>query len=452
MSQKEVIVVGGGLAGIRAALSLGQRGLKVSLLEKRAFLGGRAYSFQEKKTGSIVDNGQHLLMGAYSETLNLLQDLGSLDKIKPQDSLHVPYQSPKGQADLRAANLPHPLGLAWGFLSFPALKAKDKWKIAKLMRWIQKKAAKFPPRAHDKISVKRMLLESQQTERAIKVFWEPFTLATLNEKIETASSHRLIQTLQASLLKSKEASQLIFAGEGLSEVFGKPAEDILKKMGTKLFFQEQIKSLQKQKDQWEVQSQSGKKLLAPYLVLAIPPTSLVKVLEASSWQDPTLLEKLKKFKSSPILSINLWYKKLPDTKKFSALLDSPLQWVFTKAKVLHQSGRPYLSLVISADSDLTQKNKNWLVAMAQKELEKFFPQLKDIPLEHSQVIKEWEATYSGSTGLLSEAIPFQLAQGLFITGDWMHPDFPGTLESAVAMGQKTAELILKERDSSTEHT
>lgn len=312
------------------------------------------------------------------------------------------------------------------------------------MRWIEKKSDKFPPHAHDKITVKRMLEESEQTPRAIKVFWEPFTLATVNETLDKASSHRLIQVLKASLLKSKPASQLIFAELGLSEVFGKPAEKVLKERSVELIFNQCLIKIRQNNEHWEVSDQAGDSFETDCLLLAVPPTALKKILENSNWPDINFIKTLESYKASPIVSINLWYKNLPPLNQFSALIDSPLQWIFQKAKIIKKPTHEYLSLLVSADTRLAKMKKAELLDLAQRELEKFFPSLKNQKPYHAQVIKEQEATYSGVTGLLKESLPLKLAKGLYISGDWLHPDFPGTLESAVAMGQKTAELILKE--------
>lgn len=459
----DLTIIGGGFAGLAAALRLHHAGVKIQIIEKRPFFGGRAYSFREPKTGATVDNGQHLLMGAYHETFAFLRSLGTLGKLDFQDKLQVSYAFKKeGVKKLSCPQLPAPLHLGFGLLGFEGLKFKDKWGMGRLIRFCQQQSQNHnghggddrpvaPTESLDELTLTQLLQETRQTPESIRVFWEPLVLATLNEPLSQASSEMFFNVLRLGFLSKRKDSRLVFPKVGFSELYGKPAAELLQKADVPIHFQTQIESLEKvsagERSHWNIRTSGGKQLKSERILLAVPPDALTKILKNSPSLIPEIQDGLSQFQPAPIVSINLWYKDFSPRESFVGLLDSPLHWMFHKAKIFKNEGTPgaenYLSVVVSGAYDLAGQDKAHLVDLTKRELEHFYPELKGKELLHSQVIKEHGATFSGRVGLKKYRPQSKTkVPGLYLAGDWTATDLPATIESAVKSGHQAAEAII----------
>lgn len=442
VQKSETIIIGGGFAGLAAALRLHQRGQSVRLIEKRPFFGGRAYSLKEPKTGQVVDNGQHLLMGAYHETLQFLEALGTRDLLYFQPGLKVSMaESGKVPSTLSCPNLPAPFHLAFGLLGFGALNFRDKRGMARLMRFVKKLGRNG--QELDALSVSQLLERTGQTERSTKVFWEPLGLATLNEGLDEASAQLFIEVLKQGLLQKKADSKLIFPKVGFSDLYAKPAQAYFERHQVPIHFQTQVEQIVKTPEGWQVATRDGGSYNGNSLILAVPPNALDKILDHSDAGLRNAFPKLEPFQSSPIVSINLWFEKFDIPMDFVGLVDSPIHWIFNKSKIFSKGSERYFSLVVSGAKDLAAKSKDELVTMALEEFKRFFPNLNESP-KHSQVIKEYEATYHGRLGQESlRPKPKTSLPGLYLAGDWIQTGLPATIESAVKSGHQAADLILE---------
>lgn len=438
----DVLVIGGGFAGLSAALRLHRGGKRVGLLEKRPFLGGRAYSFREAKTGAVVDNGQHLLMGAYRETFEFLRELQTLSLLDFPECLETTFAKPGGEFySLKTNGLPAPWHLAWGLLRYPGLGFRDKWAMGKLMRFCERE--RNNSRELDELSVAELLQQSGQTERAIRDFWEPLALATLNEPLEWASAQLFVEVLRQGLLSSREHARLVLPKVGFHELYTEPAQKYFEKFDLPLHLKTQASRMFFEQDLWNVETSEGKVFQAKNLLFAVPPPALKKLLVASSLL-PELRESLDRFTAAPIFSINLWFEDFSPASRFVGLLDSPFHWLFAKEKIFRAGEGGYVTLVVSGAYQLAEKSKDELVALAQEELEKFYPELRGKTPLHSQVIKEFEATFSGKKGLqILRPEARTEVPGLFLAGDWIDTGLPATIESAVKSGHAAAASILE---------
>lgn len=442
----DVAVIGGGFAGLSAALKLHRNGAKISLFEKRPFFGGRAYSFTEPRTGEVVDNGQHLLMGAYHETFAFLKELGTFDRLQFQKGLEVSFaQEAKPFRTLKCPNLPAPLHLAWGLLRFKALSFGDKRRMAKLIQFCKKPFQNG--QALDDWSLSQLLKKTDQSPQAIRLFWEPLALATLNEPLDWASAELFVEVLKQGLLSKKTDSNLVLPKVGFSELYARPAQDRFEKDNVPLHFNTQVRALRKSGMGWQIQTQQDETYFADHILLAVPPNALKKILPESDPQLFPLGEHLDKFISSPIVSINLWYEGFHPQHTFLGLIDSPIHWIFNKSKIYGHGAGSYVSLVVSGAYDLAQKNKEALIQLAVEELKRFYPELRDRTLHHAQVIKENEATFSGRLGLKPyRPDPTTVVRGVYLAGDWANTGLPATIESAVRSGHQAAETIMGEQN------
>lgn len=447
---QDVLIVGGGFAGLAAALRLHQAGAKIRLVEKRPFFGGRAYSFKESKSGETIDNGQHLMMGCYHETIEFLRSLGTLDRLEIQKSLSVGFaEDSRHFYELKCPNLPAPLHLAWGLLSYRGLAFADKKAMLRLMRLSQKSQKNGQMTRWDDLSVRELLAQTGQTRAAVEKFWEPVALATLNESLDLASARLFIEVLRRGLLSKKSDSNLAVAKVGLSELYANPMQDYLEKYAVPISFNAQAQRLSRENGRFVVDTNLGERLVADRVVLAVPPNALGKLLAASEAPFQGLVPELSRFGSAPIVSINLWFEDFHPSQRMLGLINSPIHWVFDKAKILTGEKSTHITLVVSGAHSLAQESKDNLVKLALAELTRFFPELEAKTLRHSQVVKELDATFSAQRGLNRYRPGTHTRHdGLFIAGDWTDTDLPATIESAVLSGHRAADAILEKHDAS----
>lgn len=439
-ASSQILIIGGGFAGLAAALRLHRAGARLRILEKRPFFGGRAYSFAEPTTGEVVDNGQHLMMGAYHETLAFLKELGTLQLLDFQKGLTVSFAESEEIHTLKCPDLPAPFHLALGLLGFKGLKFQDKRRMIGLINFCKK--TRGDGAGLDEISVSELLEKTGQTPDAVRKFWEPLGLATLNEPLDQASAALFLETLQRALLNKKSDSRLVIPRVGFSELYARPAEEYFLKNEVPFHFHTQVEKIERSGTAWKAVTQGGENFFAEKILLAVPPNALAKILQASGPEFSALLPGLNRFQSSPIVSINLWYEGFNPPFSFLGLIDSPIHWIFNKAAILGADRGRYLTLVVSGAYSLAAKSKEDLVQLGIQEVRRFFPELRHRQPLHSQVIKEHEATFSGRVGLKTyRPGPETLKEGLYLAGDWVDTGLPATIESAVASGHQAARCI-----------
>ncbi len=440
----DITIVGGGFAGLAAGLRLQRAGAGLRILEKRPCFGGRAYSFQDKVTGDTVDNGQHLLLGCYHETLRFLGDLGTLDRLDIQESLDIVFaEDAQSFHHLKCPNLPAPFHLGIGLLRFKGLGFKDKLRMTALLR-AAKRASSNGHRL-DEISIKDFMAATGQTPEAVRKFWEPIGLGALNESIELASAQLFAEVIRRALLSKKSDSNLAIASVGLSELYAEPAREYFVAAGVPLHFQVQVKKISREGGDFIVETEQ-ERFRSRALLLAVPPNSLQKILEASDSEFAPLTENLSRFHGSPIVSVNLWIEGFNPADSLVGLIGSPMHWMFNKGKILKREQAGHVTLVVSGAQEMAAMKKEELVALASAELKRYYPEVEGKKLLHSQVIKEFEATFGTRVGLnrirpaATTSIP-----GLFLAGDWTDTGLPATIESAVLSGHRAAEAILERR-------
>jgi hydroxysqualene dehydroxylase len=439
----DVTIVGGGFAGLAAALRLHRAGAKIRLIEKRPFFGGRAYSFRDKVTGETLDNGQHLLMGCYHETMKFLEDLGTLDRLHIQENLEISFaEDAKNFHQLRCPNLPAPFHLAVGLMRFKGLNWRDKLQMIKLMRFSKKVASNGDHL--DEVSIRTLLQNTQQTEDAIQKFWEPLGLGALNESIELASAQLFTEVVRRALLSKKSDSNLALSSVGLSDLYATPAQEYFQKQEVPLSFQTQILKISREGDDYLLHADSGEIFKSKAVLLAVPPNALAKLLSLSSADFSEWLPQLMRFQSSPIVSINLWIEDFQPSDTMVGLIGSPIHWLFNKAKVLVQEKVTHVTLVVSGAVELANRKKEELVALALQELQRYYPEIRGKRLLHAQLVKEFDATFGTRLGLCRyRPTAATKWEGLYLAGDWTDTGLPATIESAVLSGHRAADLILR---------
>ncbi len=218
---KDIIIIGGGFAGLAAGVALGKAGRRVLLLEQKPYLGGRARSFREAATGSIVDNGQHLLMGCYHETFKFLETIGTSDAIRLEPQLRVRFLDPgRKVSELKCPSLPSPWHLLAGVLLSNSFSFREKLDVLRMGKALRgaRSAAKFPAVA-DGLTVDEWLGRLGQSESLRRNFWDLICIAAMNEDPRIASAVLFERVLQRALFTSPLDSRLGVPRQGLSDCY-----------------------------------------------------------------------------------------------------------------------------------------------------------------------------------------------------------------------------------------
>ncbi len=437
-----IVIIGGGFAGLAAAVDLAEKGKRVLLLERRSFLGGRAYSIKDKITGDTVDNGQHLMMGCYHQTLNFLNKIGAAEKLKFQPSPRVDFIHPMlGHASFTCPDLPAPLHLLAGLSRLKTISWADRVKALRVGL-----ALKFMNGSRQRlanISVKQWLDELGQSAQIQNNFWNPMALATLNERPEIASADMFAEVIEQAFMRKKQDSAMVISRVGLSELYTEDAVKFIEARGGEVRLNSSVKKIEIENGAIKsVLLSNDENIEASTVISAVPYFMLTEML------DDALIDEhfpaVKNFVSAPIVSINLWYEKPVTEIEFVGLLDSPIEWVFNKNAIggTPNSGLHHLALVISGAHDAAKMTKESLVELAVSEINKHFPKAKNQSPVHSYVIKEQHATISHTVGVAAQRpSPRTGIHGFYLAGDWTATGLPATIESAVKSGQQCAEMI-----------
>ncbi|MDP9268061.1 MAG: hydroxysqualene dehydroxylase HpnE [Acidobacteriota bacterium] len=454
-----VTVVGGGLAGLSAACALADSGFKVTLLERRPYLGGRASSYEHPGTNETVDNCQHVLLGCCTNLIDFYRRLKVEDRIRWYDQLT--FIEPGGrQSKIWPSGWPEPFHNAPSFLMAHSLSLLDKLAIARVM------ALLVPglPQETDETFL-AWLRRHGQTERAIERFWKVVLVSALNEDLDRMSIHYAAQVFRESFLKSWQAGRMGVPSVPLSELYG-VAADYIRERGGEVRLRARVEGFTTSGERACVRlavppnpegtSDSASpvgttEIVSDYLILAVPFEVLAKILPAEPPAEP-LHAALRKLEHSPITGIHFWFDRQVTGLDHAVLLDRTIQWMFNKSNLLapRETGNEkretgsYLELVVSSSKDLVEKSKPEILELALRELAEFFPAVKDAKVMKQTVIKEIHATYSAKPRSDDYRPPQRTGwPRVFLAGDWTATGWPATMEGAVRSGYRAAEELAR---------
>lgn len=440
-----VAVVGGGLAGLAAGCALADCKLKVTLFERRPYLGGRASSYHHPGTDEVVDNCQHVLFGCCTNLIDLYRRIGVFDKIRWFN--RMTFIEPGGRSStLQPSFLPAPLQTVPSFLQFPFLGMRDKLAITRAV------AAMIPhPLKDTGETFLTWLRRHGQTETAIQRFWRPILVSALSEELDRISVPYAAQVVRETA-KSSFAREMGIPTIPLSDLYD-AARSYISARGGELRLRCGVERIFPETDQVKLAIADSSEAFDSVIV-AVPFFALSSILppEADSQQ---LQQKLAKFESSPITGIHLWFDRQITDLEHAVLLDRTIQWLFHKSKLLARSttiggtnpnagSGSYVELVVSASKSLTERSRSEIIDMALKELREFLPRSRDAHLLKATVIKELNATYAPFPGIDELRPSVETAwPRVFLAGDWVATGWPATMESAVRSGYLAAEAIEK---------
>jgi squalene-associated FAD-dependent desaturase len=444
-----VAIVGGGLAGLAAACALCESGFRVTLFERRPYLGGRASSYEHPGTGEVVDNCQHVLFKLCTNLIAFYKQIGIEDKIRWFD--RMTFIEPGGrQSILKPSFLPAPFQVTPSFLAFKFLNPWDK---VMLSRGLAALIAGHPK--DDGTSFADWLRHHHQTHNAVERFWKPILVSALSEDMDRIAVPYAAQVVRESM-KSGEARAMGIPSVPLTALYD-AAREYITRHGGSVRLRNSVQSFLPAAKGARLRVQDSEEEF-DYAVLAVPFDSLAKLLpESADTQD--LSDKLSHFETAPITGVHLWFDRQITDLPHAVLLDRTIQWMFHKSMLLEKNSistsnrdggtgdegaRPsYVELVISASKSLIEKSRQEIIDLALSELREFFPGARDARLVKATVIKEVNATFSPAPGIDRYRPASQTSwPRIFLAGDWTATGWPATMEGAVRSGYMAAQAIL----------
>ncbi|HXQ97455.1 MAG TPA: hydroxysqualene dehydroxylase HpnE [Candidatus Limnocylindrales bacterium] len=447
MSSKSVIVIGGGLAGLSAAVALAESGYRITLLEKRPFLGGRATSYV-LPTGEHVDNCQHVTLGCCTNLDDFYRRAGASGKIRFYDRLE--FSSPDGhRGTMYRSPLPAPFHLTPSFAKFPLLSWSDKRGIARLLMSIARSGGRprdlaSPDGVHP--NMLDWLRRHKQTETAIQRFWGAVLISALDETLDRTDAQYGVDVFWEAFLANRAGYRIGIPTVPLADLYD-GCRAALIQQGGEVRFRAAVRAVEVTGNVINgVSFESGEVLRADHYIAAVPQEALLELLPADIATRQPVFANLRNLRNSPITGVHLWFDRPVMTETFLTLLDTTTQWIFNKTLlyggVAPANSGQYLQLVISASYDLVQKSRQEIVDICLKEVQRALPAARNAQLQKSTVIKETAATFSPAPGCDQWRPPATSPiRDLFLAGDWTATGWPATMEGAVRSGYLAAEAL-----------
>lgn len=425
---KKSLVIGGGFAGLSAAVYLSNKNHNVTLFESSPKLGGRAYSLLNPETGSYYDNGQHIMMGCYKETLAFLSLINACHLLEKPDSLSITFVKKGGGIyKLSASSHYYPFNLLKALLNFRALRFKSRIKIIDLFLDL---VCCYSCDLKGK-TIKEWLLDKRQTDEAIRDFWGIIAIGALNTGIERASAPIFASILKRIFFDGTESSAIILAKSGLSELYVNPSLDYLNVKGAEVKLSERVIRFHTEQNKiTKVITNRATYDNFDFIISAVPAYSLIQILQSSSIENVRIPE----LEYSSILNVHLWLSENPFSEPFYGFLDGEIHWLFN-----HGS---HISLTISGADRFNDLTEEKILETIYSDLEIFFTIFKSSLVIDYKIIKEKRATFIPDMKSieLRNTIKSEI-NNLILAGDWTNTELPSTIESAVLSGRIAADSV-----------
>jgi squalene-associated FAD-dependent desaturase len=434
-----VAVIGGGLAGITAALRCRDAGADVTLYEARPKLGGLTHSFRR---GDLdVDNGQHVFLRCCTAYRDLLGRLGVTDQVTLQDRLDIPVRAPglTGTARLRRNSLPAPMHLGGSLLRYPLLDTAQRLRFVRAALAMRRLDRTDP--AVDARSFGDWLAEHKQDRATIDAMWDLVGIATLNAAADQASLALAAMVFQVGLLTDPGAADIGWASVPLQRLHGDAAVRALEMNGATVCVGAKVDVVEPRERRWLVGAKGGEQLVDA-VVLAVPPAATERLAPAGSVPlEPGYAAKLG---TSPIVNVHVVVDRHVLDTPFVAGVGTPIQWVFdrTAQSGLRDAGQ-YLAVSVSAADEFIDLPVATLRERLLPDLVALLPAMASAEIVDFFVTREREATFRPSPGSGALRPPATTrAPGLFLAGAWTDTGWPATMEGAVRSGDAAAAALL----------
>jgi squalene-associated FAD-dependent desaturase len=453
VTARTAVVIGGGLAGITAAIALREAGIGVTLLEARPRLGGATTSFS--RGDLTIDTGQHVFLRCCTSYAELLAQLGVAGSVTMQDRFDVTVLSPGGRARLRRSGLPAPLHLGGSLLGYRFLSLPERLRVGRAAL-----ALRFTDPAAPGLDGHRLgdwLAARGQNERARRKLWDLFIVSSLNIDGDEASVPLAATVLKTALLSGNDAADIGVPALPLGELHGHAAARLLDRLGARVRLGAKALAVEPGPGGGYLvrvgsggdggtadgpETGGGEPLAADGVILAVPAGPAARLAGAAGVPGAARWDDLG---SSPIVNVHVVYDRQVMDLPFAAAVDSPVQWVFDKTRTAGLRQGQYLALSQSAADDDVDVPVEALRARFLPALEQLFPGAADAQVTDFFVTRERRATFRQAPGCraLRPGAATSLP-GLLLAGAWTDTGWPDTMEGAVRSGRTAAQELIRE--------
>jgi squalene-associated FAD-dependent desaturase len=445
---RRVVVIGGGLAGITAAVALRDAGAEVTLLESRPRLGGAATSYA--RAGMMVDNGQHVFLRCCTSYIGLLARLGVTGSVAIQDRFDVTVLAPDGPARLRRSALPSPLHLTRALAGYRLLSLAERVRVGRAAL-----AFRFADPASltlDSQALGDWLTARGQGERARRRLWDLFIISALNIDGDQASTALAAKVIKTALLGRRDAADIGMATVPLGRLHADATAALLARLGVQTRLGARATAVERLAGGFQVRLGRGERagadtedlpdpaagdaVLADGVVLAVPPEQAARLAATAGAGEGAPWTALG---YSPIVNVHVIYDRQVTDLPFAAAVDSPVQWVFDKTRQAGLATGQYLAVSVSAADDLVDVPTAAIRELFVPALERLFPSAANASIRDFFVTRERRATFRQAPGCgalrpgAGTPVP-----GLVLAGAWTATGWPDTMEGAVRSGHNAA--------------
>ena len=436
-----VIVIGGGFAGLSAATALVEAGVRVTVFEARPHLGGRATTYRDPGTGERIDNGQHVLAGCYTETLQFLRRIGREHALRRPSSLHVAMIDEDGaRLELRLPPLPSPLHLIGGVLAWRELTWRERVAVFRIGP-VLLQFARAPAAAATDETVREWLARHHQPARLCRLFWEPLALATLNQSIDHAAAGPFLTVITRMLGSGPDAATLLLPAAMLDEFYAEPARTFISDRGS-ICRTGTPARVAVEGDRLRGVMAGGELLDAPIVISAVPWFAFAGLFATPPAALQRVIAVAERLESSPIVTVNVWFNRAVLDDDFLGLPGRAFQWVFDKRRIVG-GALSHLSMVSSGAEEIVALDNDAIAARALAELKAAVPAARDAGVRRVSIVRERRATFSLSPLMPRRPSLTTPVDGLLLAGDWIETGLPATIEGAVVSGHAAARAALQ---------
>ncbi len=407
-------------------------------------LGGRATSWFEHSTGDALDACQHGTMRCCTNLANLLDRLGVHHLICYSGDLHF-LDSDGKHSTLCRGPLPAPFHTGLSFLAFKSMSLVDKMSIGRGMLLMLR--AK-PGQDWDKQDIASWFAKTKQTERAVKRFWEPVLVSACNESLNRISCHHAFKIFREGFLANSYGYEFGVPTVPLGTLYTDAAVKYIQQRGGCVETKTIVDTIEFDENRvTSVSLLNGETVAADYFISALQFDLLLKLLPNELIEKLPFFNLLNQIEFAPLVGVHLWFDRKIDCPEPIALLDRTSDWIFNKTVDfdLPNKNETYLSIVTSADPELTAMPKEQVLERILGEVREALPQTRDANLTKWYVLKERKGTFSPKPGV--EALrPDQRSpiKNLYVAGEWTNTGWPSTMESAARSGYLAAERLLED--------